>query len=135
ERVDRLGVRAELVHGPPVQLEMADVTAVDVLVGFLGEHDFHDEPAVVGMSCRAPGQGHRGHLTLEPLQQGEEVPYREHVVLHEYPNAVLGVEFQVERMADQLSANAMERVRIHGFSTSCTLCPSTGRSGISSRTF
>jgi hypothetical protein len=108
EPVDRPCVGTELDHRAPVQLEVADVASVDVLVRLLGQHDLHDEPAVVSLPSWPPGQGHRGHLRLQALEQREEVPHGEHVVFHEDPQPVLGRDPRVEGVVDQLGTYRVE---------------------------
>mmetsp|Transcript_8284 Transcript_8284/g.20456 ORF Transcript_8284/g.20456 Transcript_8284/m.20456 type:complete len:390 (+) Transcript_8284:48-1217(+) len=99
EARDLLRVRPQLVHRLQVHLEVAHRLPALVRVELVAHHHLSHQS---GQLALLPAGGNprqpldRGQLNLEGLQEGHEVPNREHVHLREGPNVLDVLEGGVE---------------------------------------
>ena len=106
--MDRSCVGFQLRHRIEVKLEVAEMAPAGPLVGLLGKDDFGDKACVISEASRAPGDIHARHLALEALQEAEEVPNCEDVVLHKYADALPAGECCIQGMVNEPTANGVE---------------------------
>jgi hypothetical protein len=66
-----------------------------------GQNDLVDEPADARVADREPRSFNPSEVTLQALDQAHEVPNREHVVLHEAPDASERGQLLIEGVALQ----------------------------------
>jgi len=72
-----------------------------VLVRLFLQDQFVDETLDLGIRPGHPGPLGGRHGMLQVFDEGHEIPYRVHMVLHEHPQIIEGVQGVINRVAGQ----------------------------------
>ena len=95
------GVRAALVHGLEVELEVGRVPALAVLIRFLGDDDLVHEAAKGAVAMGKPRHLDAAQVDLQTLQETHEIPDRPDVKGHERVHVPNAVHTGVDRVGDE----------------------------------